>query len=99
MVGFGSLNDSFCDFGAEQVILVRDEEAKAKLKSDMGDSALILTILESKGMEFDDVVLYNFFSSSSHSASYRCLHLLVDTEAGKFDVTKHAVSFDFLLLC
>lgn len=97
MVGFGNLSDNFSDFGAEQVILVRDDEAKANLRHDMGDSALILTILESKGMEFDDVVLHNFFSSSSHSASYRCLHLLLDTEAGTFDVTKHAVSFDFLL--
>lgn len=97
MVGFGNLTNRFSGFGAGQVILVRDPEAKANLRCNMGDSALILTIFESKGMEFDDVVLYNFFSSSSHSASYRCLHLLVDTEAGTFDVTKHAVSFEFLL--
>lgn len=81
------------DFGAEQVILVRDNEAKADLKTEMGDSALILTILESKGMEFDDVVLFNFFSGSSHSASYRCLHLLSDTKEGTFDEKNHAVSF------
>lgn len=73
------------------MILVRDDEAKANLKSEMGDSALVLTILESKGMEFDDVVLYNFFSGSDNLASYRCLHLLLDTEAGGLDVTKHAV--------
>lgn len=58
----------------------------------MGDSALVLTILESKGMEFDDVVLYNFFSGSENLASYRCLHLLLDTEARGLDVAKHAVS-------
>jgi hypothetical protein len=27
--------------------------------------ALCLTILEAKGLEFDDVVLYNFFSDSA----------------------------------
>lgn len=96
MVGSGSLSDKFGEFGAEQVVLVRDNEAKANLKSTMGDSALILTILESKGMEFDDVVLYDFFSGSSHSASYRCLHLLSDTTAATFDAIKHAVSFCLL---
>ena len=98
MIGLGNLNDTPGEFGAEQVILVRDNEMKAELKSCMGDSALILTILESKGMEFDDVLLYNFFGGSSHYASYRCLHLLLDTEGASFDATKHAVSFcDFFI--
>lgn len=98
MIGSGNLNDKLGDFGAEQVILVRDNETKAERKSCMGDSAFILTILESKGMEFDDVVLYNFFCGSSHHASSRCLHLLLDAEAASFDATKHAVSFcDFFI--
>lgn len=92
IVGLGDLSDNFGAFGAEQVVLVRDDEAKRNLKSEMGDSALILTILESKGMEFDDVVLYNFFCGSSHSGSYRRLHLLLG-EKGKFDSIKDAVSF------
>lgn len=42
--------------------MVRDELTKSTLKEQFGDSALILTILQSKGMEFDDVVIWDFFS-------------------------------------
>ncbi|KAL8812624.1 MAG: hypothetical protein Q9200_000883 [Gallowayella weberi] len=44
-------------FGAEQVVLVRDQESKIRLEGCIGNIALILTIRQSKGMEFDDVVL------------------------------------------
>ncbi|PWA76709.1 Reverse transcriptase, RNA-dependent DNA polymerase [Artemisia annua] len=48
-------------FGAEQVILVRDERAKTEICKYVGKQALVLTILECKGLEFHDVLLYNFF--------------------------------------
>ena len=57
------------DFGSEQVILVRDNEAKVALEKEIGDAALVLTILQAKGMEFDDVVLWNFFDGESASAA------------------------------
>src|SRR5205814_6526362 len=47
------------NFGAEQVILVRDDEAKQRLQKQIGDENLILTVLESKGMEFEDVLIFN----------------------------------------
>lgn len=54
---------SSIDFGAHQAILVRNQEAKEKLPKDLS-SAIVLTIFESKGLEFDDVLLYNFFTDS-----------------------------------
>ena len=45
-------------FGAEQAVIVRDQGAKAKLQAILGDNALVLTILQSKGMEFEDVFLW-----------------------------------------
>ena len=41
---------------------MRDEDAKARLQAEIGDLALVLTILQSKGMEFDDVILWDFFT-------------------------------------
>jgi len=46
---------------------VRDEETCDKLQAALGRSSLVLTILESKGMEFDDVFLYDFLSTSPYS--------------------------------
>ena len=54
---------SSIDFGAHQAILVRNQKAKEELPSDLS-SAIVLTIFESKGLEFDDVLLYNFFTDS-----------------------------------
>ncbi|KAH9912842.1 uncharacterized protein BXZ73DRAFT_55806 [Epithele typhae] len=49
------------DFGAKQAILVRNEAAKERLK----DVGHVLTIYQSKGLEFDDVLLYDFFEDST----------------------------------
>ncbi|EHA8589880.1 putative UvrD-like Helicase [Cocos nucifera] len=51
-------------FGAEQVILVRDKHAKEKVVSRIGNKALVLTIKDCKGLEFQDVLLFNFFEES-----------------------------------
>ncbi|KAI6022557.1 hypothetical protein EDC04DRAFT_2936725 [Pisolithus marmoratus] len=61
---FGT-SDSHIEFGAQQCILVRDEEAKKKLQQQVGDIGLIMTLYDSKGLEFNDVLLYNFFEDSS----------------------------------
>ncbi|PWA68994.1 uvrD-like Helicase, ATP-binding domain, P-loop containing nucleoside triphosphate hydrolase [Artemisia annua] len=47
-------------FGAEQVILVRDELAKTKICEYVGRQALVLTILECKGLEFHWRVIYGY---------------------------------------
>ena len=43
------------------MIIVRDQHVKEELPEFM-KSMLCLTVYESKGLEFDDVILYNFFA-------------------------------------
>ncbi|KAG2108067.1 P-loop containing nucleoside triphosphate hydrolase protein [Suillus discolor] len=50
---------------AELCILVRDNAARQKFRDQVGQIGLIMTLYESKGMEFDDVLLYNFFEDSA----------------------------------
>ena len=60
MLLFGSdPQHSQIEFGAHQV---RDQAAKANLPTEL-QSALAL-IFEAKGLEFDDVFLFNFFADS-----------------------------------
>ena len=53
---------SAIEFGAKQAIIVQSEETKKYLSNKI--KAIVLTVFESKGLEFDDVLLYNFFSDS-----------------------------------
>ena len=54
---------STIEFGSHQVILVQSQQARENLPRILKD-ALVFTIFEAKGLEFDDVLLYNFFSDS-----------------------------------
>lgn len=60
------------EFGAHQVVLVRDEESKIKLPGELR-GARPLTVPQSKGLEFDDVLLWNFFSDSMAKKEWRVL--------------------------
>ncbi|KAK2383849.1 P-loop containing nucleoside triphosphate hydrolase superfamily protein [Trifolium repens] len=61
-------------FGAEQVILVRDDYARKEILEYVGKQALVLTILECKGLEFQDVLLYNFFGTSPLQNRWRVIY-------------------------
>ena len=61
---------SAIEFGARQAIIVQSEETKKDLSNKI--KAIVLTVFESKGLEFDDVLLYNFFSDSKVCAIYVC---------------------------
>ncbi|GKA24657.1 UvrD-like helicase, ATP-binding domain, P-loop containing nucleoside triphosphate hydrolase [Tanacetum coccineum] len=61
-------------FGAEQVILVRDDCAKSEICEYVGKHALVLTIVECKGLEFQDVLLYNFFGTSPLKDQWRVIY-------------------------
>lgn len=50
-------------FGASQCILVRNEESRKRLPKVLSNS-LVLTVEQSKGLEFDDCILVNFFKDS-----------------------------------
>lgn len=60
---------SHIEFGAHQVVLVSSEKSKENLPEELR-CALVLTIYESKGLEFDDVLLYNFFKDSQVGRDY-----------------------------
>lgn len=85
MFGIVNVALDLSDFGAEQVVLVRDDASRDKLQKEVGGT-LILTILESKGMEFEDVLLYNYFTEApAAAAGFRAL------AANEFDARNHAV--------
>ena len=52
---------SHIEFGAHQAILVANEESKDRLPEELR-SGVVLTIYEAKGLEFDDILIYNFFT-------------------------------------
>ncbi|KAF8141982.1 hypothetical protein EV363DRAFT_1291905 [Boletus edulis] len=82
-------------FGAQQCIIVRDDEAVEKLRKEVGEIGLIMTLYDSKGLEFDDVLLYNFFEDSAVDVSrWRVLLNHMEGEVDGQDLAKvHAPSF------
>ncbi|KAK6774713.1 hypothetical protein RDI58_029952 [Solanum bulbocastanum] len=93
----GSIGEKMIGFGAEQVILVRDECAKKEISGYIGRQALILTIVECKGLEFQDVLLYNFFGSSPLRNQWRVVYefmkgkSIVDISFPKFCEERHSL--------
>ncbi|KAL1807596.1 hypothetical protein ACET3Z_024586 [Daucus carota] len=88
-------------FGAEQVILVRDDRLKKEICDSVGKKALVLTIFECKGLEFQDVLLYRFFSSSPFENEWRVIYEYMNdnnmlgstasTSFPRFDLEKHGI--------
>ncbi|KAL5829949.1 hypothetical protein ACOSQ3_019417 [Xanthoceras sorbifolium] len=70
----GNFGGNIVGFGAQQVILVRDDSARKAISNHVGKQALLLTIVECKGLEFQDVLLYNFFSSSCLKNKWRVIY-------------------------
>ncbi|NXP52019.1 TRNK1 protein, partial [Heliornis fulica] len=60
------------EFGAHQVVLVANETAKEKIPEELS-LALVLTVYEAKGLEFDDVLLYNFFTDSEAGKEWKII--------------------------
>ena len=73
------------EFGAHQVILVRNEEAKRNLPEEfVSDKDWIMTVQEAKGLEFDDVLLYNFFTDSDASELWRVVSNYKEEQVHEF---------------
>ena len=64
---------SAIEFGAHQVILVQSQQARENLPQIL-KGAMVFTIFEAKGLEFDDVLLYNFFTDSTVSVAM-CVYM------------------------
>ncbi|CAL5354450.1 unnamed protein product [Camellia sinensis] len=62
----GNVSGDIVGFGAEQVILVRDDCASKEISDYVGKQALVLTIVECKGLEFQDVS-YPKFDEERHN--------------------------------
>ncbi|RPD59343.1 hypothetical protein L226DRAFT_495257 [Lentinus tigrinus ALCF2SS1-7] len=80
------------DFGHKQCILVRNNAARDRLRKEMNSSiGTILTIYDSKGLEYDDVLLYNPFEDSTVEVSQWevLLNEIPGSNGPKFDVGKH----------
>ena len=86
--GHATLSAGTADFGAEQAIIVRDSNMKTALQNLIGEIALVFTVLESKGMEFNDVILWNLFTDCPDQAGLRSLETL-GNDPVKFDARKH----------
>lgn len=52
---------------------MRDQESKAKVPEFMKEM-LILTVYECKGLEFDEVILFNFFQDSKCDLQWKLLN-------------------------
>ena len=64
--------DSSLRFKNEFVVLVRDQESKKNLPEFL-KNAVCMTIKESKGLEFEDVLIYDFFDTSKSYLAWRML--------------------------
>lgn len=60
-------------FGCDRVVIVRDQESKASVP-DFLSNVLCLTVYEAKGLEFDEVILYNFFSDNRCGSQWKLLN-------------------------
>ncbi|XP_065937230.1 TPR and ankyrin repeat-containing protein 1 isoform X2 [Magallana gigas] len=58
------------EFGAHQAVLVANDRARDNLPDEL-QHGIVLTIYEAKGLEFDDVLLYNFFQASQAGKEWR----------------------------
>ncbi|CAG8521874.1 1680_t:CDS:10 [Paraglomus brasilianum] len=85
----GERIDDKIEFGAEQVIIVRDDEAKQNLRGKIGDAGLVMTVFETKGMEFNDVLLYNFFTDSPACLKWRVVLSALDNYADRTQSFSH----------
>ncbi|KAH7516697.1 hypothetical protein FEM48_Zijuj10G0162600 [Ziziphus jujuba var. spinosa] len=75
----GGSGNNLTGFGAEQVVLVRDDIIKNEILNSIGKHALVLTIMECKGLEFQDVLLYKFFGSSPMQNQWRVIYEYMQT--------------------
>ncbi|CAI7874784.1 unnamed protein product [Closterium sp. NIES-53] len=59
---------------AMQAIIVRSVEEKSALAGHFSVKPVVLTVEECKGLEFEDVVLFNFFTSSHSTAPWHLVY-------------------------
>lgn len=66
-------------FGANRVLLVRNSESHDKMPEDL-KSNLVMTIGQCKGLEFESVILYNFFTDSEYQKEWNIISKMISEE-------------------
>lgn len=91
-------NDEVKQTKNRQVVIIRDEVIQEELQTKLGDGSLVFTILQSKGMEYDDVFLFDFFSSSPCLRSFKSLQELLHAGPNPLYSVNHMASIQFFPL-
>lgn len=90
----GNEDKKAIEFGAHQVIVVRNEDSKRRLPEQLCHF-LVMTPVEIKGLEFEDVFVYNFFCDAPHSANWNALSTIGSDEKKsrklKFDAERDQI--------
>ncbi|KAK9827525.1 hypothetical protein WJX74_008224 [Apatococcus lobatus] len=74
LLGGSARASSQVEYGAHQVVLTRGLTKKDNLPAALQQSrALVMTVPQAKGLEFDDVFLLDFFADSPANAEWRVL--------------------------
>ena len=88
---------SAIEFGAHQVIIVQSEDAKRALPNEL-QAGIALTVFEAKGLEFDDVLLYDFFKDSKVFSS-SLIHTLLVTMVLNYMLYFHFIGIKRMAHC
>ncbi|KAG8707891.1 hypothetical protein FRC11_007048, partial [Ceratobasidium sp. 423] len=82
--------EKVASFGAQQAIVVRSESTARSLTQRLQKRCTVITLADTKGLEFDDVLLYNFFAESEAPTSNWgvILSLTVNSENGRIRFKK-----------
>ncbi|KAJ3119861.1 hypothetical protein HK098_005091 [Nowakowskiella sp. JEL0407] len=86
LVGGKTVTGESIEFGADQVILIRDASDEEDLRRRIGDGALILTTEQAKGMEFSDVLLYSPIAKSHAGNKWRVFMGQIKQNTERFPV-------------
>jgi superfamily I DNA/RNA helicase len=103
----GNVRSNFVGFGAEQVILVRDDAAKKEIDNYVGKHALVLTVVECKGLEFQVsgllYILFFLFRTLSLSFALLSKRVFLLSKSNTFDHHidnfDHAPNFSLSIIC
>ncbi|KAH9496679.1 TPR and ankyrin repeat-containing protein 1 [Bulinus truncatus] len=92
---------SHIEFGAHQAILVVNDGAKERIPEELR-TGIVLTIFESKGLEFDDVLIYNFFKDSQANKEWRVVTTFLENLVKRVNQEENSdnlVEIDTNVLC
>jgi len=87
----GSDSSSASKGSTKQVVVVRDDATQSSLQELLGNKRMVYTILETKGMEYDDVFIYDFFQSSPCSKTMYTLQELLPDNVNEAYAEKNMV--------